>query len=187
MVGRASIAGLPLTPAFSPEGRGGDGAPAAQSASPLPSGERVRVRGSHGDPRILKRVRALRSAATDAEKMLWWRLRDRRLDGFKFVRQYAIGPYCADFVCRDEMLVVELDGGQHSDSVSDARRTRYLNEQGFSVLRFWNNEVLGNIDGVQQALLLTLRHCPSPDWRFAPATLSPEGRGDLTATSVKDR
>ncbi|WP_443112529.1 endonuclease domain-containing protein [Devosia sp. ZB163] len=144
------------------------------------------MRGSHGDPEIRKRARGLRAQPTDAESRLWSRVRDRRLEGFKFVRQYAIGPYFADFVCRDAMLVVEVDGGQHSVSANDARRTRYLNEQGFSVLRFWNNEVLDNTDGVLQALLLTLRNCPSPDWRFAPATLSPEGRGDLTATSQKD-
>jgi len=114
---------------------------------------------------------------------MWSRLRDRRLDGFKFVRQYAIGPYFADFVCRDAMLVVELDGGQHADSARDERRTKYLNEQGFSVLRFWNTDVLSNTDGVVEALTLTLRDCPSPDWRFAPATLSPKGRGDAVAPS----
>jgi very-short-patch-repair endonuclease len=86
-------------------------------------------------------------------------------------------------MCRDAMLIVEVDGGQHSVSASDARRTRYLNEQGFSVLRFWNNEVLDNTDGVLQALLLTLRNHPSPDWRFARATLSPEGRGGAAAPS----
>lgn len=152
---------------------------------PLPSGERVRVRGSHGDPKIRKQARGLRAEPTDAETRLWSRLRNRRLEGFKFVHQYAIGRYFADFVCRDAMLIVEVDGGQHSVSARDARRTRYLNDQGFSVLRFWNNEVLDNTDGVLQALLLTLHNCPSPDWRFAPATLSPEGRGDLTATSQK--
>ncbi|MDB5538387.1 MAG: putative methylase [Devosia sp.] len=114
---------------------------------------------------------------------MWSRLRDRRLEGLKFVRQYAIGPYFADFVCREAMLVVELDGGQHDESRQDERRTRYLNEQGYSVLRFWNNDVLGNTDGVVEALLLTLRNCPSPDWRFAPATLSPAGRGDAGAPS----
>jgi len=141
------------------------------------------VRGSHGDPKIRQRARALRVQTTDAEARMWSRLRDRRLEGFKFVRQYAIGPYFADFVCRDVMLIVELDGGQHADSIRDERRTKYLNQQGFSVLRFWNNEVLDNADGVLQALLLTLRNGPSPDWRFAPATLSPEGRGDAVATS----
>jgi very-short-patch-repair endonuclease len=145
------------------------------------------VRGSHGDPKIRDRARSLRSAPSDAEQRLWSRLRDRRLEGLKFVRQYAIGPYFADFVCRDAMLVIELDGGQHAESAHDERRTKYLNQKGYSVLRFWNNEVLGDTDGVLDALLRTLRNGPSPDWRFAPATLSPEGRGDLTETSAEDR
>ncbi len=114
---------------------------------------------------------------------MWSRLRDRRLDGHKFVRQFAIGAYFADFVCREAMLVIELDGGQHADSVRDDRRTKYLNEQGYSVLRFWNNDILSNTDGVLEALLLTLRNCPSPDLRFAPATLSPAGRGYAGASS----
>ena len=171
----------PLTPTLSPEERGGGVPDSSAPASPLPSGERARVRGSHGDPEIRNRARSLRTQPTDAEARLWSRLRDRRLEGFKFVRQYATGPYFAGFVCRQAMLAVELDGGQHADAARDVRRTRFLNSQGFSVLRFWNNEALSNTDGVMQALLLTLRDCPSPDWRFAPATLSPEGRGDAVA------
>lgn len=81
------------------------------------------------------------------------------------------------------MLVVEVGGGQHAELQGDVRRTRYLNEQGYSVLRFWNHDVLGNTDGVLEALLLALGNCPSPDLRFAPATLSPEGRGDAVAPS----
>ncbi|KQX38978.1 hypothetical protein ASD04_08130 [Devosia sp. Root436] len=117
---------------------------------------------------------------------LWKTLRGRQLDGHKFVRQLAIGPYIADFVCREAALIVEVDGGQHSENVNDARRTAYLNAEGYSVLRFWNNEVLDSADGVWQALLTTLTLNPSPDLRFAPATLSPQGRGargTLSATT----
>ncbi|WP_421761275.1 endonuclease domain-containing protein [Devosia sp.] len=139
------------------------------------------MRGSHGDARLRQRARSLRAASTDAERKLWSRLRSRQVEGFKFVRQYAVGPYFTDFVCRDEMLVVEVDGGQHSTE-ADIARTRFLNAEGFSVLRFWNNEVLTNTDGVLEALLLVLKHCPSADLRFAPATLSPAGRGDAGGT-----
>ena len=116
---------------------------------------------------------------------MWSHLRNRQLHGLKFVRQFAIGPYFVDFACREAMLVVEIDGGQHAETQRDARRTRYLNEQGYSVLRFWNNEILENLEGCWTALTAVLLGNPSPDWRFAPATLSPEGRGDLTATSLK--
>ena len=77
------------------------------------------------------------------------------------------------------MLVVDLDGGQHAESISDEKRTAYLNAQGYSVLRFWNNEVLSNREGCWQAIHAVLAKNPSPDLRFAPATLSPEGRGEV--------
>jgi very-short-patch-repair endonuclease len=92
--------------------------------------------------------RKLRSTQTDAERKLWFALRDRRLGGFKFVRQEAIGPFIADFVCRERNLVVEVDGGQHAGSARDVRRDAYLAGEGYRVLRFWNNDVLANRDGV---------------------------------------
>lgn len=145
------------------------------------------MRGSHGVGRIRDKARSSRSTPTDAEQRLWSRLRSRQVDGFKFVRQCAIGPYFADFVCREAMLVVEVDGGQHAESASDGRRTRYLTDAGYAVLRFWNNEVLGNTDGVVRALWLTLQSGPSPDLRFAPATLSPEGRRQRGADAATTR
>jgi very-short-patch-repair endonuclease len=93
------------------------------------------------------RSRRLRRDSTDAERILWAALRARQLDGLKFVRQEPIGPYFADFVCRDAKLVVELDGGQHADSAYDARRDAMMREAGYRVLRLWNNEVLGNLEG----------------------------------------
>ena len=169
--------GRPLTPALSPEGRGGGDPPPdwdqderANLSSPLPSGERVRVRGSHGNSAIRERARKLRAQPTDAEKRLWTHLRDRRFQGAKFVRQYAIGPYFADFVCRDAMLVIELDGGQHDEAQRNAARTRYLNDQGYSVLRFWNLDILTNLEGTLQALHLVMEGAPSPGGRFMPAS-----------------
>jgi very-short-patch-repair endonuclease len=137
-----------------------------------------RVRGS------VARSRALRQNSSDAEVRLWSMLRGRQLDGHKFVRQLAIGPFIADFVCREAALVVEVDGGQHAESASDARRTAYLNAEGYSVLRFWNNEVLDSPDGVWHALVSALALNPSPDLRFAPATLSPQGRGKSGASAA---
>jgi very-short-patch-repair endonuclease len=123
------------------------------------------------------RARSLRRNETEAEHKLWNIIRRRQLSGAKFVRQFPIGPYFADFACREAALVLEVDGSQHADSEHDAARTKYLNEQGYSVLRCWNNDVLGNPHGVAEAILAALAGHPSPGERFAPATLSPEGRG----------
>jgi len=87
---------------------------------------------------------------------LWFSVRDRRLAGFKFVRQKLIGPYVVDFLCRDRNLIVEVDGGQHAESESDQVRAAYLASEGYRVLRFWNSDVLGNIDGVLQEILASL-------------------------------
>jgi len=93
------------------------------------------------------RSRSLRRDATDAERELWQHLRNRQLAGAKFRRQVPIGRYIADFLCADARLIVEVDGGQHSDA-TDAARTDWLEAQGFRVIRFWNHEVLTNIEGV---------------------------------------
>ena len=102
-------------------------------------------------------ARQLRRNQTDAEGKLWKLLRSNQLAGFKFRRQHVIGPYIADYCCLAEKLVIELDGGQHTDAVSyDGDRTRFLEEKGFKVLRFWDNEVLTNPDGAVEAVLLAL-------------------------------
>jgi len=93
-------------------------------------------------------ARRLRNHSTRAEQRLWRYLRSRSLAGFKFVRQEPIGPYIVDFVCREKRLVVELDGGQHAENNRDAMRDRWLVERRYRVLRFWNNEVIENIEGV---------------------------------------
>jgi very-short-patch-repair endonuclease len=84
---------------------------------------------------------------------LWLALRDRRLAGFKFVRQEAIGPYIVDFVCRDRKLIVEVDGGQHADNPRDRKRDADLAVEGYCVLRFWNSDVLRNTSGVLESIL----------------------------------
>ena len=132
----------------------------------------------------MSRARNLRTNSTDAEQRFWNLVRNRQVDGYKFVRQFPIGPFIADFACREAALVVELDGGQHSDSASDDSRTDYLNAQGYSVLRFWNTEILDNIEGVHGAVLSALALNPSPDLRYAPATLSPQGRGSRGTRSA---
>ena len=96
----------------------------------------------------------LRTNATDAEKCLWQALRNRQLAGYKFRRQFPISPYIVDFVCLEQRLVIELDGGQHADAADyDAARTAFLNEQGFRVLRFWNNDVLRDTGAVLGVVL----------------------------------
>lgn len=99
-------------------------------------------------------ARALRRAQTDAEKLLWRHLRARRLQGVKFRRQYPLGPYIVDFVAVQSRLVIELDGGQHLHNLGDEARDAWLSQCHFHVLRFWNHEVLGNLDGV----LITIVH-----------------------------
>lgn len=179
----------PLTPPFSPQGRGGEGS-GTSSGAPVPTsplrGEvdaKRRVRGS------VSRARALRLNSTDAEAKLWSLLRGRKLDGHKFVRQLCIGPYIADFVCRETALIVEADGGQHAESARDEMRTAYLNAQGYAVLRFWNRDILLHPGAVRDAIASVLAMDPSPDLRFAPATLSPQGRGvsGARAASTKKR
>ncbi len=123
-------------------------------------------------------ARRLRTTMTDAERKLWYRIRNRQLAGFKFVRQHPIGPYIADFACREADLVVELDGSRHAESQRDEIRTRELNGHGYDVIRFWNTDVLTNLDGVLETLADHLNKAPSPGLRFAKSDLSPKGRGE---------
>jgi very-short-patch-repair endonuclease len=98
-----------------------------------------------------------RQNTTDAERRLWAALRDRRLQGYKFRRQHPIGQFIVDFACTKHRLVIEADGGQHDESISDARRTAWLESQGWRVIRFWNNDILANTEGVLSTLLQALR------------------------------
>jgi very-short-patch-repair endonuclease len=114
------------------------------------------------DAMSTERARALRRRGTRAEAVLWRHLRDRQLAGFKFVRQAPIGPYFADFLCRERHLVVEVDGGQHADSARDARRDATMRDLGYRTIRVWNNDALDNIDGVLQMLKSELEQAPHP-------------------------
>ena len=118
----------------------------------------------------LRQARQLRSGQTEAEARLWYHLRAGRFNGLKFRRQHPLPPYIADFCCVEGRLVIELDGSQHSPE-GDAARTRYLQSQGWQVLRFWDNDVLGRTDAVLEAIwnsVLAADPLPNP---------SPGGRG----------
>ncbi|HEY0329431.1 MAG TPA: DUF559 domain-containing protein [Rhodopseudomonas sp.] len=106
------------------------------------------------------RARRLRRAATEAENALWHRLRARALDGHKFVRQEPVGPYTVDLICRERRLIIEIDGGQHADNARDIRRDQWLRAHNYRLLRFWNNDVLGNINGVLETIAAALAEAP---------------------------
>ncbi len=104
-----------------------------------------------------KLQRRLRNNATDAERLLWRHLRGRQLDGCKFRRQHPYADYILDFVCLERMVAVELDGSQHAEQVdADTMRTVFLERAGFRVLRFWNNQVFEETEGVLEAILAAL-------------------------------
>src|SRR5882757_11278266 len=102
-------------------------------------------------------ARRLRRDATDAERRLWSALRDRRLSGYRFRRQHPIGKFIVDFACTKHRLIVEADGTQHADSKADQRRTALLEGEGWRVVRFWDNEVLTNTEGVIEVILQALQ------------------------------
>ena len=118
-----------------------------------------------------ERAKERRRNRTDAENRMWYYLRNRRLSGYKFVREQVIGNYIADFVCREKKLIIEIDGGQHMIAVQyDLMRTTYLENSGYKVLRIWNNEVFQDIDAVMDSILNIINtvplespsSCPSP-------------------------
>jgi len=115
---------------------------------------------------MLRYARSLRKSPTNAERLLWQHLRRRRLAGFRFRRQHSIGPYICDFACLEAAIVVELDGSQHVEqSDYDERRDAFLRSQGFRVLRFWNNDVLVQINVILETIFEALRR-PDMDGRF---------------------
>ena len=109
---------------------------------------------TYRDPQITANGRQLRQNMTPAEQRLWKHLRGKRLGGYRFRRQQPLGQYILDFVCVDAKLVIEIDGGQHAEPTAyDETRTRYLQNLGFTVIPFWNNEVLQQTDAVLTAIL----------------------------------
>jgi very-short-patch-repair endonuclease len=107
-------------------------------------------------------AKRLRKDSTDAERHLWRHLRDRQIEGFKFRRQQPIGRYVVDFVSLERKLIVEVDGGQHSLDPGDKIRDAWLRAEGYSVLRFWNNQVFINLEGVLESIRDALL-APHPD------------------------
>jgi very-short-patch-repair endonuclease len=108
------------------------------------------------------RARELRRNPTHAERALWQKLRLWQVEQHKFRRQQPLGSYIVDFVCLEKRLIIELDGGQHAEQKNyDNERDTWLRDQGFVVLRFWNNEVLGNIGGVMETIYNKLQTPPT--------------------------
>jgi very-short-patch-repair endonuclease len=111
----------------------------------------------------LAKARQLRKNMTDAEKKLWSGLRRNQLGEYKFRRQFPLGKYIVDFVCLESRLIIEVDGGQHQENRTyDEQRDAWLSSQKFNVLRFWNNEVLENYEGVMEKILSTLKNLTPP-------------------------
>lgn len=118
-----------------------------------------------------RRAQSLRRNMTDAEKAVWRMLRSRQVEGYRFRRQVPVGPFIADFVCHEARLIIEIDGGQHeASSPAAVTRSEFLRGQGYRILRFWNNDVLGNPEGVYETIAADLRP-------HHPPTLPIEGEG----------
>ena len=128
--------------------------------------------------------RDLRNNATPAERRLWSALSNRKLANVRFNRQVVIKPYICDFVARSSKLVIELDGGQHGDAISyDAARTKFLEARGYRVLRFWNNDVMENIEGVVREIEEALQSTP-PAGAGGEEARSAEGEGLSSSDST---
>lgn len=140
---------------------------------------------SRRPPGATARARNLRKAGNEAEALLWLELKQRRLAGFKFTRQLPIGPYFADFACRERRLVVEIDGSQHADSTHDRHRDELLRRAGYSVLRFWNVDVFKQRAAVCETILAVLldrldESVVAPDLRFVRGSLPSPTKTDST-------
>ncbi len=144
-------------------------------------GEKVpegRMRGGAmrgGNELKVARARELRHCENEAEEKLWHELRGRRLNGFKFVRQLPIGPFFADFACRERNLVIEIDGSQHAGSAADLYRDKTMNQNGWSVLRVWHADVLANRRNVLDTIVAALdgslaKKLVATDMKFMPST-----------------
>lgn len=148
----------------------------------------------HGDSQLrgpksetTQRARILRQSDNDAEAKLWSELRDHRLNGLKFVRQHPVGPYFADFACRERLLVVEVDGASHINNFRDRRRDALMNNEGWSVVRFRNADVLRVTPSILATILAVcdgrlVDAVETSDLRFAPA---PRFYASMFADSLK--
>ena len=173
--------------------------------SPLPfmgegPGERVKGR-KMSEAKILTNAKALRTHQTEAEQRLWYHLRAHRFMDLKFKRQKPMGRYIVDFVCVERQLIIELDGGQHAEQVKyDQHRDLWLRKQGYTILRFWNNEVMQQLEGVLEKIRLTLALSPDPSpingrgeqskdgtVFVSPLTLVGEGQGERVMKSEREK
>ena len=159
---------------------------------PRPCGERVGVRGSKAgeclqykslyNQETLKKAKELRKNTTDAEKILWYCLRNRQICNLKFRRQVPIGNYIANFMCKEKMLIIELDGGGHFENKQikhDLKRKQFLESEGYKIIRFYNTDVFQNLEGIIEEILFTSESPLTP-------TLSPQGRGSNAKISCVD-
>ena len=169
----------------SPSGRGAGGEGEGRGAEATGKGA---PRFPEVPPEAIAFARSLRKDQTDAESLMWYLLRDRRLGGHKFRRQHLMPPYTLDFYCHEAGLVIELDGGQHAETTRDDKRDAWLSQQGLRKLRFWNNQVLQETEAVLSAVWAALhegsrlhpqRFSLSPSVALAPSppTPLPEGEG----------
>jgi very-short-patch-repair endonuclease len=139
-----------------------------------------------GDKRV-PRARRLRRDQTTAERKLWGRLRELPISTSHFRRQATVGPYYIDFACHQRRLAIELDGGQHAlpqRAAFDAKRTAYLRSQGYQVLRFWNDEIFQNIDGVLTVILAALEQPSPPTPDPSPPRATRAGGGEACGSRV---
>ena len=154
----------------------------ASNPSPLAGEGQLAKRAGRGgvtEAVLLERAKVMRQNPTEAERRLWSILRARRLSGFKFRRQQVLGWYIADFVNLEHRLVVEADGSQHAESAEDAERDAWFRSQEFSVLRFWNNDILARSEIVADAIWHALQGAAPPLPAASRLSLSRKGRGAL--------
>jgi very-short-patch-repair endonuclease len=128
---------------------------------------------------LLDNAKTLRRNLTDAEQRLWYHLRAHRFMGRKFKRQKPIGHYVVDFVCLEEKLIIELDGGQHAENHEyDQERDSWLRSQGYTVLRFWNNELMNETESVMERIWLAFSNEVGSSETLSPGPSPTSGRGD---------
>lgn len=170
-----------LATAHSPSPLAGEG---ARLSEPLGELSRSGRGGLPSREELLVRAKWMRANPTEAEQKLWQMLRTKRLAGYKFKRQVVIDWYIADFVNFEARVIVEADGSQHLENEYDVRRDAYLKGQGFEVLRFWNNDILRNMDNIQEAIWNALQNSPLP---LRERVTQSAGRGgtEQSAASVR--
>jgi len=151
-------------------------------------GEAIHETRSRRKTGTTRRARTLRQAGNQSEALLWLELKARKLGGYRFTRQFSIGPFFADFACREKWLVVEIDGHQHADSSYDRRRDEFMRAQGYSILRLWSHDVLRHRTPVCETILAALdgrlaENIAVSDLRFVFTPQSPDSISPKTDLS----